>query len=391
MRADVVIGTAFGDEGKGRVVSSLATPDSLVCRFNGGAQAGHTVVHQGRPHIFSHFGSGTLVGASTYLSRFFVCHPGIFLAEYKELARLRRPIVYVSPLCQVTTPYDEAVNVLLEQKRGDRRHGSVGIGFGETIERAEQGYGLTASDVRNLSLEELTARLETIRGEWLPKRCAQVGVALDGPMASHIQCLLSDEALNGALFAFNAFRHEAVVLERDVIPGPINHIIFEGSQGLGLDPKYGFWPHVTRSACGLRNVQALLPDHTLDVYYVTRAYTTRHGAGPLEHELPHKPYEGIYDFTNLPHKWQGTLRYSYLDLDFVMLNAGRDFDEEYRGEKRAHLVVTCTDQVPETFKAHWGGKLCEFTAKDLAAAWREGDGEFYITNSPDTMGGMLRV
>jgi adenylosuccinate synthase len=107
-RAKVVIGGQYGDEGKGLAVDWLVAqdPDSLVIRFNGGAQAGHTVVApDGRRHVFSHFGSGTFAGAPTFLSRFFVANPTIFLGEAKRLAAIGcQPQVVIDPACPVTTP-----------------------------------------------------------------------------------------------------------------------------------------------------------------------------------------------------------------------------------------------------------------------------------------------
>ena len=102
---DVVIGSSYGDEGKGRVVNDLSSKETLVCRFNGGDQAGHTVVHDGVRHVFSHFGAGTLKGAITYLSEFFVCHPLKFLMERDELkSKGILPRVIVDPRSLVTTP-----------------------------------------------------------------------------------------------------------------------------------------------------------------------------------------------------------------------------------------------------------------------------------------------
>src|SRR5262249_552775 len=86
--ATAVIGANFGDEGKGLAVDAIVAldPDAAVIRFNGGAQAGHTVVAEdGRRHVFSHFGAGTLRGAATFLSRFFVVQPSIFAREPSNL------------------------------------------------------------------------------------------------------------------------------------------------------------------------------------------------------------------------------------------------------------------------------------------------------------------
>ena len=87
----VVIDSNWGDSGKGHIVDYLASKcgsDGLVIRYNSGAQAGHTVVTpDGIRHVFSHFGSGTLINRPTYLSRFFVCHPYEFSKELKEQIR----------------------------------------------------------------------------------------------------------------------------------------------------------------------------------------------------------------------------------------------------------------------------------------------------------------
>ena len=88
--ARVVIGAQFGDEGKGQAVAGEAAAaggDGIVVRYNGGAQAGHTVVTpDGRRHVFSHVGSGAFSGAATFLSRWFVSHPMLFLKEQAALA-----------------------------------------------------------------------------------------------------------------------------------------------------------------------------------------------------------------------------------------------------------------------------------------------------------------
>ncbi len=113
--AQVVIGAQFGDEGKGRLIdhyATLAGGDSIVIRFNGGAQAGHTVVTpEGQRHIFSHVGSGAFAGAATFLSRFFVANPILLLKEMKRLAewgrqrRVRRGrYLSVAVLCRQSHP-----------------------------------------------------------------------------------------------------------------------------------------------------------------------------------------------------------------------------------------------------------------------------------------------
>ena len=139
----VVIGANFGDEGKGLMTdyfchqSTLRGEKSLVVLHNGGAQRGHTVVTpDGNRHVFHHFGSGTLVGADTYLSEEFVLNPMIFRQEWEELESTKAiPKVYVNHTCRVTTPFDMILNQIIEESRDNARHGSCGMGIHETMIR----------------------------------------------------------------------------------------------------------------------------------------------------------------------------------------------------------------------------------------------------------------
>ena len=83
---NVVIGSNFGDEGKGSVTDLLSIRKTLNIRFNGGAQAGHTVCYRNKRHVFHHFGAGSFQGAKTYLSKHFIVNPLIFKKEYEELS-----------------------------------------------------------------------------------------------------------------------------------------------------------------------------------------------------------------------------------------------------------------------------------------------------------------
>jgi adenylosuccinate synthase len=144
MRATAVIGAAFGDEGKGLLtdhyVSELRAHGRrpIVCRFNGGANAGHTVVRGAKRHVFSHFGAGSLLEAETYLSEFFVANPLLWQKEWRQLVELGvEPVVYLDRQAPLTVPYDIMINQFAEEHRGNHRHGSCGIGIHETVVRNE--------------------------------------------------------------------------------------------------------------------------------------------------------------------------------------------------------------------------------------------------------------
>ena len=143
----IVLGTGFGDEGKGTHVNYLCShvKRPLVIRFNGGHQVGHTVVIGDKRHPFSNFGSGTLQGAPTYWSEFCTVSP---IGVQKEGLALRnlgiKPYIYYNGNAMVTTPFDVLMNYKLEELNF---HGSVGVGFGQTIQRNDDHYHLYVRDL----------------------------------------------------------------------------------------------------------------------------------------------------------------------------------------------------------------------------------------------------
>jgi len=370
--AMAVIGAGYGDEGKGLTTDYLAARqggDALVVRYNGGAQAGHTVtLPEGRRHVFSHFGSGSFSGADTLLSRFFVCNPLLFV---KEQALLRekslRPAVYVDASAPVTTPYDMMINQIAEEARGAARHGSCGMGFGETLQRGEEMGPLPYAAL--FDLPALKTRLEEIRQRWLPARLQALGIQDLSPawrerISSNgvLQKFLDDTA------EFLAATRPAAV---DFLEQAQKPVIFEGAQGLLLDQTRGRFPHVTRSHTGLRNIVALAGAagiDALEVFYITRSYLTRHGAGPLVGELYRLPYPAVRDETNVPNDYQGALRFAYLDLDTLKTAIDHDLADHAAGLRvTPGIALTCLDQLEDRMHFRRGEHLQTGTAAALPA------------------------
>ena len=139
MKAIITVGLGFGDEGKGATVDFLTRhyEANWVVRYSGGAQAGHNVeLSDGRRHTFSQFGAGTFAGAKTYLGpRVIVC-PATLAPEAKHLERIGvdRPLglMTLHPNCLLSTTWMMAMNRMREIDRGADRHGSCGLGIGET-------------------------------------------------------------------------------------------------------------------------------------------------------------------------------------------------------------------------------------------------------------------
>lgn len=327
MRARAVIGANFGDEGKGLVTDYLCAQGAgMVVRFNGGAQAGHTVVApDGRRRVFSHFGSGTICGVPTFLSQFFVCNPIICLNELVDIAGAIgiTPVLYAHPNCVVTTFADMIINQRLEDARGDKRHGSCGVGVNETITRSDvPELKITMSDLWNgVSLEN---RLAETCGKYAEFRS---GKPIEKPDA-----MIHEFIRRAAKFA--DFVHPLGIAQ-------CKEPVFEGAQGLLLDQdNKEFFPHLTRSNTGMRNVRQLCEQAKIsdcEIFYVSRTYLTRHGAGPLPGENPKMKFA---DDTNLEHPYQGTLRFAPLD-DGLLKRCRAD-----AGTQPFKLVLTHCDQVP---------------------------------------------
>ncbi|MCB0152481.1 MAG: adenylosuccinate synthetase, partial [Caldilineaceae bacterium] len=139
-QAILTVDLGFGDAGKGSIVDFLTreTAAHTVVRYTGGAQAGHRVVTDGpgaQEHVFAQFGSGTLAGAATHLSRFMLVDPLAMEAEAAHLHSLGIDAFGRTTIdrgARIITPFQRAANRLKELARGAARHGSCGMGIGET-------------------------------------------------------------------------------------------------------------------------------------------------------------------------------------------------------------------------------------------------------------------
>jgi adenylosuccinate synthase len=324
-RAVITVGLGFGDEGKGAAVDFLARrlEADLVVRYCGGSQAGHNVqLPDGCRHTFSQFGAGTLARDSdpprTYLGANVIINPPALVREAGHLADLgvRDParLVTIHPRCLVTTPWLQALNRLRELARGDGKHGSCGQGIGEARSYWLR-YGedaVFAADLRDL--ERLRHKLELQRQRTL----LELQDVIDRIDADALQELdlweLSAEAVAWDL-------HEALPdgLTIDAAIPAFRTAIFEGAQGVLLDEYRGFHPHTTWSTVTPHHAWELVHAAGVEavaVLGITRAYTTRHGEGPLP-TFSAELTERLRDAGNPWNRWQGSLRSGWLDLPLV--------------------------------------------------------------------------
>ena len=370
-KINIIIGLGFGDEGKGIMtdfVCSQAT-NPLVIRFNGGSQAGHTVNYNGFSHVFSNFGSGTFRGAPTYWSRFCALYPKAVLNEYDILVEKGfPPMLYVDGMCPVTTDYDIFFNQNRERKDG---HGSCGAGFGATMKRNESPYKLYAKDLQYPSVVKL--KLEAIRNYY--------GFSYDPEAENQFLSYCAEfvqicEIVYEATFLY----YQAYVLKRD--------FVFEGAQGVLLDMDHGFFPHVTYSNTTSKNAVALMRRNFTDwessatVNYVTRAYQTRHGNGPMTNENHTLNFNKNPKETNVFNEWQGNFRCTPLDLD--LLKYAVDSDESFSAPLLKTLTITCVDQVPNGIQYTENGELKITSHPKVILDKVLKDGKLFTSHSPES-------
>lgn len=376
--AHIVVGLGFGDEGKGlatdwlcgRALARGRTP--LVVRFNGGHQAGHTVATAaGQRHVFSNFGAGTLRGVPTYWSRHCTFSPGSMLKEHAALlAAGAQPHLLLDALCPVTTHYDVLYNRALETARGTARHGSCGLGFGATVERHEHTpLRLYAQDLQFPAVYR--HKLRQIRAHYRARIQAETSFnfdqldheAEDRRFAAHAEAV-ADLLADGRV----QLVHEAAIFAP---AAPWQAYVFEGAQGILLDMDFGLFPHVTRSHTTSANALALLRQHqpalaaAAQVYYISRAYHTRHGAGPLPYEAP-LPLMNTALETNQLNDYQGAFRTGPLSTE--LLRYALACDATHATGLARHLIITCLDQLPDGRLPCWHqGQLQHLLPTDLPA------------------------
>lgn len=351
----LTVDLGFGDAGKGSIVDFLTRSYAAhtVVRYNGGAQAGHRVVAgagAAREHVFAQFGSGTLAGAATHLSRFMLIDPPAMFEEARHLRALGIDAfdrTTIDARALVVTPFGRAINRLKELARGDARHGSCGMGIGETMvdflehgERVLFAGDLARRDVLYAKLQFLRSvnrrKLDAIRSR-LPESDA---------VARELEPLLDDSWRDWLVDLYGEFARTAAIVPGDHLhsilaqPGTV---VFEGAQGVLLDEWHGFHPHTTWSTTTLENADRLLVEAgytgSLTRVGITRAYTTRHGAGPLVSEDAELT-RALPDARNGFGTWQQGFRAGWLDL--VLLRYALDVVGPLD-----YLAVTCLDRLAD--------------------------------------------
>lgn len=314
----------FGDEGKGLFTNYLClqNPNSIIIRFSGGQQAGHTVYHEDKKHIFSNFGSGTLIKTPTFWSRYCTADPIGIMNEYSALNNIGiTPVLYIDGKCPITTPYDSLAN---KQDILNIADGTCGLGIGKTIKRENDGYSLLFEDLFFPSVLKIKLK--------------------------NISLYYNNSPINEERFlecCFKLINTSSVMCSDVSILQNYDNTIFEGSQGLLLDPQIGFFPNVTRINTDTKNIFNIT-NKSLHIYLITRAYQTRHGNGVMTNSnIPHNIKDNVEE-TNVLNKYQGGFRRSILDIDLLSYSLIKD--EYIKNTPNKSLVITCMDQIGDEYR-----------------------------------------
>lgn len=328
MKAQIVVGLGFGDEGKGLTTDYLCSQNknSLVVRFSGGQQCGHNVCIGEINHVHSNFGSGTLRRMPSFFSEHCTFYPVTMFNEFLVLQNKNvLPKLYLHPLAKLTTPFDVIVNRIKERKNN---HGSCGLGIGTTMKRDESGYKLSTIDLTNINL--LKIKLNEI------KKYYEKQIEISGKDKDWL-----DEELENF---FTFIPHLPFQIADYSLLQTYENIIFEGSQGIMLDQNHGIFPHVTFANTTSKNAIEICQKigiENVEIFYVTRCYLTRHGIGWIPNE--NKPHLiNTEAEINVFNEHQKDFRIA--EIDYNLLNFALDVDRIYSGEIEKSLVVTCLDQ-----------------------------------------------
>ena len=283
----VVIGTQWGDEGKGEIVDWLTDHAQGVVRFQGGHNAGHTlVVGQGaaqRVYKLNLVPSGIVrAGVNCYIGNGVVLDAGHLLKEIKELEEGGLEVknrLKVSPGCPLILDYHVRLDVARELKRGaDKKIGTTGKGIGPTYEdkvarRALRLYDLFYPEQLSEKLREVLDYHNFVLTQYLGAEAVDFNQQLDSALAKAAQIKPMVADISAALYEANKAGQ---------------NLLFEGAQGTLLDVDHGTYPYVTSSNCVSGQAAAgtgVGPSMLHYVLGITKAYTTRVGGGPFPSEL----------------------------------------------------------------------------------------------------------
>jgi adenylosuccinate synthase len=278
--ATVVVGAQWGDEGKGKIVDLLAQESDVVCRYQGGPNAGHTIVAGGETFKIRQLPSGVVSGKVCVVGAGCVVDPAVFIAELDDLERRGYPTVgvHLSGNAHLIMPWHVAIDRATERRLGKLQIGTTRRGIGPAYADKAARIGIRVQDL--LDAKILRQKIETALAEknvwlervydWEPFELEEVATAYE-EYAQRLRSYVADTSL---------------LVDRALKDG--KRVLFEGAQGTLLDLDHGTYPFVTSSnplAAGAATSIGIGPTRIDDVLGVAKAYVTRVGEGPFPSEI----------------------------------------------------------------------------------------------------------
>ena len=280
MPATVIVGAQWGDEGKGKIVDLLAQDSELVCRYQGGPNAGHTIVVDGETFKIRQIPSGVLRGKTCVIGAGCVVDPEVFLGEVDELESrgLSTKEVYLSGEAHVIMPWHVALDQASERRLGELQIGTTKRGIGPCYADKAARLGIRVQDLLEpkilrqkieVALAEKNVWLERVYGA-APLELEEIAGKLES-YARRVRAYVADTSL---------------LVDRALREG--KNVLLEGAQGTLLDLDHGTYPFVTSSNTVAANAATGIgigPNRIDEVIGVAKAYVTRVGEGPFPTEI----------------------------------------------------------------------------------------------------------
>ena len=284
----VIIGTQWGDEGKGKIVDLLSEHADYVIRFQGGNNAGHTMVVNGKTFISHLIPSGIIQGKKCFIGNGVVVDPFVLLEEIDYLSSnqidVSPEMLKISDRAHLIMPYHKAVDNAREEKKGDKKIGTTGRGIGPCYEDKATRRGIRFCDLKDVDL--LKEKITTI----LDEKNFYLEHYFNTTRISPEQVISQVMAIRDRLLPYIA--DVSVALHQGHQNGKT--LLFEGAQGTHLDIEHGTYPFVTSSSTVAGNAaggSGVGPGCLQEIIGIVKAYTTRVGEGPFPTEL----FDGIGD------------------------------------------------------------------------------------------------
>ncbi len=278
----VIIGAQWGDEGKGKIVDILARDADLVVRYQGGSNAGHTVINERGTYVFHLIPSGILYkGTTCVIGNGVVVDPGSLIEEMDHLQSKGITIgknFAVSHRAHLILPYHKAIDRASEQSKGSRKIGTTGRGIGPSYADKMARIGIRTGDLLNPPLFRKKLEENLVEMNWFLERLHKVETFQVDKVFN--QYMGYTERLKSHIVDTTPLLNRAIEKNKTVL--------FEGAQGTHLDVDFGTYPYVTSSsstaggACTGTGVGPTMIDAVMGI---AKVYTTRVGSGPFPTEL----------------------------------------------------------------------------------------------------------